>query len=79
MPDDYQPVACSLHSEYELMAMHRDQIQLEYSEGQQQYSVTGQVIDLVTRNGAEFLCITSAGQQLQIRLDHIARLKKIAD
>jgi transcriptional antiterminator Rof (Rho-off) len=70
---DYQPVSCDLHSKYELLAMRRDWVSLD-GEGPAG-SLRGlhcQVLDVVTRAGAEYLVVQDrAGQRLEIRLDQL--------
>ncbi|MGD2119638.1 MAG: Rho-binding antiterminator [Chromatiales bacterium] len=76
MTNDYQPVACSLHSEYELLAMHRETVALECNDTQLPHTLTGMVIDLVTRDGAEYLCLDTDNGMQQVRLDRIQRLTR---
>ncbi len=70
---EYQPISCGLHSEYELFAMHRQKISLVFvnERGEKQH-MKGQVLDVQTKNGAEYLCVKGeASEQQRIRLDRI--------
>ena len=74
----YKPVSCGLHSEYELLAMHRSRVRLSCTseEGVAQ-TVEGKVLDVVTRNKAEYLVLEIDGMEVKsIRLDRIRRLEK---
>lgn len=79
MNEDYQTVACALHSEYELMAMHRTLIYLDglTDQGEVQH-LSCCVVDLKTTQGAEFLIVEDDQQRYAIRLDHIKHLEKQA-
>ena len=74
----YKPVSCGLHSEYELLAMHRSRVRLScISEEGVAQTVEGQVLDVVTRNKAEYLVLEIDGMEVKsIRLDRIRRLEK---
>lgn len=73
MKDNYKPIDCGLHSEYELLAMHRSRIGLTYHAGSgETLQQEGRVIDVLTRNRAEYLVLERAGQMpLAVRLDRI--------
>jgi len=65
---DYRPIPCALHSEYELAIMHRRRVQLRWTGGDEPVLP----LDLVARNGEEFLIFErSDGQRQEVRLDHI--------
>lgn len=71
--DNYQPVSCAVHSEYELAIMHRQKLTLTWQEGDQQLTATVLPLDLVTERHAEFLLAEDqSGQTLRIRLDQIS-------
>lgn len=78
MSDDlepYTPIACSLHSEYELAIMHRMNLRLAWLDAQGQEHI-GKVLplDLYTRDRVEYLAAQGIdGQQHEIRLDRIVR------
>ncbi len=69
--DDYRPIACGLHSELELLAMHRESVRLVLPDGE----AAGRVVDLVVHDGAEFLVLESAGGRAEIRLDRIGEIR----
>jgi transcriptional antiterminator Rof (Rho-off) len=70
---DYRPISCGLHSAYELLAMHRTRVCVEVRgpDGAGQ-SVSGQVVDVCTRDGAEYLeLVTDGGERVAYRLDRL--------
>jgi transcriptional antiterminator Rof (Rho-off) len=70
---DYLPIACGLHSRYELAVMHRMPLTLCWrgSDGLTHLE-TLLPEDLETRNGEEFLVLRNgAGEQFKVRLDRI--------
>ncbi len=69
---DYRPIACDLHSEYELAIMQRRKLQLVWSEDNVTYNQAVLPTDLQTINHEEFLaCRLESGEQRRIRLDRI--------
>ena len=79
MTNSYQPVNCALHSEYELLAMHRAFVEIsavdEFANPQR---LSGRVMDILTRQGAEYLIIIDAENLAhQLRLDRISSIQKI--
>ncbi len=70
---DYRPIDCGLHSEYELAIMQGRRLTLRWHEaGGEARRETLLPIDLVTRDGAEYLLAEDRdGRRLEIRLDHI--------
>lgn len=68
--DDYRPIDCGLHSELELLAMRRQPVTLILRDGE----AAGRVVDLVVRDGAEYLVLESAGGRSEIRLDRIGEV-----
>ena len=74
----YKPVSCGLHSEYELLAMHRSRVRLScIPEDGGAQTVEGKVLDVVTRNKAEYLVLEIDGMEVKsIRLYRIRRLEK---
>jgi len=73
MTDNYEPIDCGLHSEYELLAMHRSRIKLAYhTVSGKSLQAEGRVIDVQTRDRAEYMVLDTAGQSpLAVRLDRI--------
>lgn len=73
---DYQPIACGLHSQLELWAMHQAEVDLT-SEGQKN---RGKVVDVLAKNGAEYLVLKdSAGETSDYRLDLIEHILGVTD
>ncbi len=69
---DYQPIACALHSEYELAIMHRQKLKLKWHDDTGAiHSATVLPLDLQTKNHEEFLLVAYDGKQESIRLDRI--------
>lgn len=71
----YIPVACSLHSEYELAIMHKTSLQLDWlDEAQQPHKDSVMPLDIKTINHQEYLIVQSRnGERHEIRLDKITR------
>lgn len=70
---DYQPIACDLHSRYELAVMHRMRLTLCWRDSDGlAHLQTLLPEDLETRLGEEFLVLRNvAGEQFRVRLDRI--------
>lgn len=78
---DYRPIACDLYSEYEVMAMHRLRVRLRavMDDGSEQV-LLGRVVDIRTRDGAEFLALeTAAGEVLSLRLDRLLAVEPASE
>ena len=73
MSDDYQPISCGLHSEYELLAMRRARVSLVHRDDQGvEHCLQGRVEDVFTRQGAEYLRLKlEDGETRDLRLDRI--------
>lgn len=74
---DYQPVSCDLHSVYELLAMRRSRVRVEVAgpDGAR-HSVSGWVLDVCTRDGAEYLeLVTDDGTGVSYRLDRLQAVR----
>lgn len=71
----YQAVSCGKHSEYELLAMRQTHVRLTLIGDEATPRILdGKVLDVVTRNKAEYLLLAVAGEEpLFIRLDRIQR------
>ena len=72
---NYQPVACGLHEQYQLAAMRGTLLDMSWrNESGETMNSRLRVLDVATRNGAEFLSAeTPAGDRHEIRLDWIIR------
>ena len=75
MPTErYRPVSCDYHDQLEAAAMHKREVELEFDlEGVTQKE-RGQIADVFTSNGAEFVKFVSGKGPLEIRLDRIISL-----
>lgn len=76
MSDDlepYKPIACGLHSEYELAIMRRVKLRLSWLDAQGQQHIGNMLpLDLYTRHHVEYLVAQAIdGRQHEIRLDRI--------
>lgn len=73
---DYVPIACDLHSEYELAILHRRPLHLVWSENNVIHEEAVLPLDLKTEHHEEFLlCRAKDGSTHRIRLDQIRRVK----
>lgn len=71
--NDYSPIGCDDHSVLEVLALRRVAAVVDYVDaGGVSRRVAGQVIDVLTHSGAEYLEVRSAcGDEHPIRLDHL--------
>ncbi len=77
MTDDYRPISCDQHSEYELLAMHRTPVTVQYlDDNGAEWHFQGRITDLFTRDGAEYMRLEGEEGVLEVRLDRIERLRK---
>jgi len=71
--DPYKPIACNVHSEYELAVMRRTRLRLAWREASGQRRI-GWVLplDIYSRRGVEYMVVQSHdGDRHEIRLDKI--------
>ena len=70
----YRPIACDIYSEYELAIMQRRKLRLSWCAPDGELHMAMLLpLDLLTRNGEEFLIARSLdGQDLRLRLDWIS-------
>jgi transcriptional antiterminator Rof (Rho-off) len=69
---DYKPVACDVHSLYELAVMQRTTATVRWQDGGTAREMRLLPVDVETKNREEFLvCEDSDKRQLRIRLDRI--------
>lgn len=64
----YQPIACSIYDELELLAMRKESITLTYKEEGKEITIKTLIVDLFTKEKEEFLVIEN---KQVIRLDNI--------
>lgn len=77
MTSDYTPIECDQHSVLEVLALRRAQVRVEaLDELGQAVMRTGRVVDVLTRDKAEYLRLETAAGVLDVRLD---RLQTICD
>ena len=75
MSDEYKPISCDLHSQYELWIMRGQSIKLAWLDNQGLTRIgCVKPIDVRAETGNEYLIFSGATDTLQqIRLDHILR------
>jgi len=75
--EQYTPISCDLHSQYELAIMHKNKLALTYK--LHDCSIVKHTVlplDLQTKNKAEYLLILdSKNKKICIRLDHILEMR----
>ena len=77
MTKPYQPIACSLHDEYEIGIMHKKHISIKWLDDNGEHH-TEKVLakDILVKNKEEFLVInTQDNKVLCLRLDKITLLE----
>jgi transcriptional antiterminator Rof (Rho-off) len=76
MNNSYQPIACSLHDEYEIAIMHKKYIDIKWSgDGGGEYTDKVLPKDIQVKDREEFLVAnTRDNKELCIRLDKITLL-----
>lgn len=78
---DYTPIACGLHEQYQLAVLKRAPLDLQWRT-QQGASRQARVLlrDVFTRTGAEYLAgETREGEAIEIRLDRITLARWAVD
>ncbi|GEM_PF-1342871 len=73
MRDPYVPVSCALHSALELAALQHKSVVLQMRDGSQ---LTGQILDVWTADGREWLKLRNAHQEQIIDLTLIDHLQE---
>lgn len=76
MTAPYRPIDCALHDELQLRALRRTVVSLSFREEGRGgvRSVSGRLVDVRTRNGAEYLSLESGAE---IRLDLLVEVDGI--
>lgn len=82
MTDDtnnYTPIECGLHSEYELAIMHKTKSILHWIDANNDKRIATVIpVDLFIRNKREYLKLTTdTNDILEIRLDKIIQLQPV--
>ncbi|MCL6555600.1 MAG: hypothetical protein K6T56_04460 [Burkholderiales bacterium] len=73
MNKDYRPISCAEHERLEFAVLRRFPITLWLTEGG---SLTGQAVDVFTRDGAEWLRLREpTGTEHVLRLDKIRKVQ----
>jgi len=79
--ENYKPISCGLHENFQLAVMRRAPLELSWRTDEE--SVRHATLlprDVFTRQGAEFLEVEGQdGERLRIRLDRIIEAKWVAD
>lgn len=75
MSDQYRPIDCNLHSQYELYIMHHELLRMAWLDEQgQEHLDLLMPTDIRTELGAEYLiCENNHDMATKIRLDRIVR------
>jgi len=70
--NDYIPISCAQHSEYELAIMQKKELHIRWRENHSLHHANVLPVDLQTRNQAEYLLVINESEQtFEIRLDTI--------
>ena len=72
---DYVPVACGFHDRLEHLALGRKICRVTFVEAGREQIAEGQIADIVTTQGAEFIVLTGSGDR--IRLDRIRDIRPV--
>ena len=74
----YQPISCTLHSEYELAIMHKNTLYLTWRKDGEIVTEENIIpVDIKTKNKVEYLVVTISEQNkiFSIRLDYIIGMR----
>lgn len=73
----YQPIPCIQHERLEFAVLRRTPLRLTYQAGGERITARVKVLDVYTRDGAEWLSFSDeAGKQAVIRLDQIVEFQE---
>ena len=73
---DYRPIACSQYSELEVLALQRVRVTLVGTdEAGAEVVLTGTIVDLVTRDHAEYLVLENTAGRHSLRLDRLDEIR----
>jgi Rho-binding antiterminator len=72
----YQPIACDLYDQLEVLALHRQLCQVEYwnEHGESETRQT-RLMDLLSRDRQEFVCLEAG---IEVRLDALIRVLPVS-
>ena len=80
MSDEYKPISCDQHSQYELWIMRRQQIKLAWHEDDITRIARVMPVDVRADNGVEYLYFeTGDASGDRVRLDHIVEAEPIGN
>lgn len=72
---DYRPIACGAYDEIEVLAMHRAEVEIVYTDAAgAETQREGVVVDTSIHDAAEYLVLLCGEQRLEIRLDRIIHM-----
>lgn len=75
---DYVPIGCDQHAVLELLAMRRARVSLDVRDAHGATLVRdGTVVDVMTRDGAEFLGLETPTGRVDLRLDRLSRIRDL--
>ena len=72
--NDYQPVSCDLHSQLELLAMHKTPVSIDLKDSN--HSLIGVIVDFIIHDGAEYLILDSGEEARLDTILSVTELKK---
>ena len=73
----YEPISCDYHDELEAAAMHKQEVELEFDAQGVRQRERVHVTDVFTRDGGEFVKLTTANGDLELRLDEIVSMRPL--
>jgi Rho-binding antiterminator len=77
MQAPYRPIPCVQHERLEFAVLRRTPLLLTYEAGSERITTSVQVLDVYTRDGAEWLSFSDeTGQEAVIRLDQIVEFQE---
>jgi transcriptional antiterminator Rof (Rho-off) len=76
MMTDYRPIACDAYSVLELLAMRRAPVTVRLDGAGALQVLVGDVVDLRTRDAAEFLVLQTECGEALVRLDRIREISE---
>ena len=78
MSDEYKPISCDQHSQYELWTMRRQQIKLAWQDGDITRIARVMPLDIRADAGIEYLYFSASdSDEDRVRLDRIIEAKPL--